>query len=160
MPCNFFVSLVEFQHTPEAFEAVEYWPNGFLDTPGVILRRDVAFAQTSKPHRVGAIQSFSYWPYPRCNRSMHEKVQSDWTTEQQVKISRTLDAIYYDTYYFHYRSVSDVMHGKPWGLGGLQLRSDTRTLYLGGCASYETVEDSLQYNLQLVHELFDSDSYE
>merc|ERR1712159_929352 len=32
---------------------------------------------------------------------------------------------------------------------------DTRTLYVGGAASYETVEDSIQFNLELVDRLFD-----
>ena len=38
----------------------------------------------------------------------------------------------------------------------MQLQEDARTLYIGGAASYETVEDSLNYNLALVDQLIDS----
>ena len=37
----------------------------------------------------------------------------------------------------------------------MQLLAETRTLYVGGAASYETVEDSFQHNLQLVKDLID-----
>ena len=73
-----------------------------------------------------------------------------------MTVEKTLGTGYYDTYLFHYPSVEDVMRGKPWALESQQLLNQTRTLYIGGCASYETVEDSFQYTLQLVHELFDS----
>lgn len=136
---------------------MEYWPNHFPGAANVILRRDVAYAETGAPHPVGVIQSFSYWPYPRSNRSAHEHSQSDWLAEQRLQVVKTWDALYFDTYYFHYRSVEDVMRGKPWALHRLQLLNHTRTLYIGGCAAYETVEDTFQSTLQLVHDIFDAE---
>ena len=115
----------------------------------------MAFAEAGQPHRTGAIQSFSYWPYPRSTRTTHERSQAKWAAAQAVEVVRTIDSRYYDTYYFHYHDVEDVMLGKPWQLANYQLLNTSRTLYIGGCASYETVEDSFQHTLQLVQQLVD-----
>ena len=46
---------------------------------------------------------------------------------------------------------------KPWRLKAAQSPfSGSHTIYVGGTAGYETVEDSLQFNLELVHDLFDA----
>lgn len=52
--------------------------------------------------------------------------------------------MYFDTYLFHFND-SDVMARKPWRLSALQQPFDgTHTVYVGGTAGFETVEDSFQ----------------
>ena len=122
----------------------------------VIVRRDIGYAETGKSHKVGGIQSFSYYPYPQCNRSVHWEEQQKWAKAHNKKITKTLGQFYVDTYYFHYNN-QDVMDGKVWDLDDLQMGDGicNCTLYVGGCASYETVEDSMHYNLKLVNQLID-----
>ena len=46
--------------------------------------------------------------------------------------------------------------GKPWRIrDDIQYLPDVRTIYVGGAANYETVEDSIYFNLYLVNRLFD-----
>ena len=55
----------------------------------------------------------------------------------------------------YYNSTQEVAAGKPWDVDDIQFLDGLRTCYIGGSASFDTVEDSLQYNLALVHRLFD-----
>lgn len=52
---------------------------------------------------------------------------------------------------FHYDS-DEAEQGMPWEIATVQM--ENRTLYVGGAAGYETVEDSLQLNLELVDRFF------
>ena len=153
---QFLVSLVEFEDIPNEFQALEFWPSNFQKKGSVIVRRDIGYAETGKSHKVGGIQSFSYYPYPQCNRSVHWEEQLKWAKAHNKKITKTLGQFYVDTYYFHY-NIQDVMDGKVWDLDDLQMGDGicNCTLYVGGCASYETVEDSMHYNLKLVNQLID-----
>ena len=75
------------------------------------------------------------------------------TSHLQVK--NLLARVFFDTYLFHYKN-DDIMARKPWRLEELQQPfNGTHTLYVGGTAGFETVEDSLQFNLELVHKLID-----
>jgi uncharacterized protein (TIGR03792 family) len=153
---QFLVSLVEFENVPNEFQTLEFWPSNFQKKGSVIVRRDIGYAETGKSHRVGGIQSFSYYPYPQCNRSTHWEEQQNWAKKHNKKITKMLGQFYVDTYYFHYNN-EEVMEGKIWDLDDLQMGDGicNCTLYVGGCASYETVEDSMHYNLQLVDKLID-----
>jgi len=154
---QFLVSLVDFDRVPESYEALEFWPGNFENKGDVIVRRDVGFAETRASHSVGGVQSFSYYPYPQCNRSVHWEAQQKWALENNWTMTKVLGQFYVDTYLYHH-SIQEVMKGKPWDLEQEQLNDQlcNCTLYVGGCASFETVEDSFQYNLELVHRLFDS----
>ena len=60
---QFMLSLVEFEDTPAAFEAIEYWPDNYNLPGGVILRRDVGYAETNGTrHPIGVIQTMSTRP--------------------------------------------------------------------------------------------------
>ena len=152
---QFLISLVEFEDVPGEFQALNFGPPTFKNGEA-FLRRDIGFAETGKSHKVGGIQSFSYYPYPQCNRSVHWNEQQRWAVDHGKNITKVLGQFYVDTYYFHY-SNEDVMAGKVWDLDDLQLGDGVCncTLYVGGCASYETVEDSMHYNLKLVDKLID-----
>merc|ERR1711968_366847 len=106
-------------------------------------------------HLFGGLQSFSYWPYPTSNRSLHWDHQQQWAKERGIGIKNVVDQSYVDRYYNHHsvRGVAEEL--RPWRVDDLQMLEETRTLYVGGAASYETVEDSIQYNLALVDRLFD-----
>jgi uncharacterized protein (TIGR03792 family) len=153
---QFLVSLVEFDRTPAEYEALEFWPEHFRGKGNVIVRRDVGYAETNVSHAVGGIQSFSYYPYPQCNRSVHWDMQQRWAKAHNRTIKQVIGQFYIDTYYYHY-SNEDVLAGKPWDLENAQMGDGlcNCTMYVGGCASYETVEDSFHHNLALVHRLFD-----
>ena len=66
-----------------------------------------------------------------------------------------LDQLYISTYMYHYSNV-DILLGKPWDLNEYQGLKETRTLYIGGSVSFETIEDIIDYNLQLVSQKFDN----
>jgi hypothetical protein len=154
---QFLVSLLEFEPplSPLPFEALEYWPAGYQDVGGVIVRRDIGFAEEGHSHLYGGLQSFSYWPYPKSNRSVHWHNQQQWAKDRGLEIKSVVHQFYVDRYYNHH-SIRGVVEGlRPWRTDDLQMLEDTRTLYVGGSASYETVEDSIQYNLALVDRLFD-----
>ena len=154
---QFLISLVEFEDVPGEFQALEFWPTNFQKRGSVIVRRDIEIRRNwRKSHKVGGIQSFSYYPYLQCNRSVHWDEQQRWAVDHGKNITKVLGQFYVDTYYFHY-SNEDVMAGKVWDLDDLQIGDGVCncTLYVGGCASYETVEDSMHYNLKLVDKLID-----
>ena len=154
---QFLVSLLEFEQpsSPLPFKALEYWPAAYEDVGDVIVRRDIGYAEEGHAHLYGGLQSYSYWPYPKCNRSVHWNNQQKWAKDRGLKIKRVVNQLYIDRYLNHH-SVADVAdHLKPWRVDELQMLEDTRTLYVGGAASFETVEDSIQYNLALVDRLFD-----
>ena len=158
---QFLVSLVEFEDVPNEFKALEFWPTNFQNKGKgeVIVRRDVGYAETGQSHQVGGIQSFSYYPYPQCDEKKHWKEQLKWAKQHNKTITKVFDQFYVDTYYFHYDN-EDILKGKIWDVDDLQLNDGVCncTFYIGGCASYETVEDSMQYNLALIDRFFDGDS--
>eukprot|EP00505_MAST-04D_sp_SCG-Rhode-Island_P004492 Stramenopile-MAST_4_protein_4492 len=136
---QFLVSLVEFDRTPAEYEALEFWPEHFRGKGNVIVRRDVGYAETNVSHAVGGIQSFSYYPYPQCNRSVHWDMQQRWAKAHNRTIKQVIGQFYIDTYYYHY-SNEDILAGKPWDLENAQMGDGlcNCTMYVGGCASYET----------------------
>jgi len=109
-------------------------------------------------HAIGGLQSFSYWPVPTANKQTHWAAQQQWASDHGLAIKRVLAHNYIDTYLFHH-NVSEVVgpSRKPWRLSSMQLKDGicNCTLYVGGAASFETVEDVFHHNLQLVHTLFD-----
>jgi hypothetical protein len=154
---QFLVSLLEFETPPSplSFKALEYWPAGYQDVGGVIVRRDIGFAEEGHAHLYGGLQSFSYWPYPKSNRSVHWRNQQQWAKDRGLGIKSVVHQFYVDRYYNHHSIRGVVEELRPWRVDDLQMLEDTRTLYVGGAASYESVEDSIQYNLALVDRLFD-----
>lgn len=100
---QFLVALVEFDKVPAGFEAIEYWPDSFLASPGVILRRDVGYAETSDQHVVGGLQTYSYSPEPHCDRQQHWSAMEAWMARVGVKPVATLQR-WYDDYYPHYNT--------------------------------------------------------
>ena len=159
---QFLISLLELGKDPEAawdeFEALEYFPDNFPTLGGVIVRRDIGYAEdgpSENANRIGGLQSFSFWGAPNCTRGAHWASQQAWLRAHDLTAQRVLGQAWFDTYYYHYGRDADVMAGKPWALGSLQLLDATRTLYVGGAAAYETVEDSFVYNLQLMHDFID-----
>ena len=161
-PMQFLISLVEFSQVP-TFETLEYWPSHFTESSAVIVRRDVGYAESGdmrRSHAIGGVQSYSYWPVPTANRSTHWAAQRAWAAQHQLDIKRVLAQNYIDTYLFHYTTEEIVGPlRKPWRLRELQLADGlcNCTLYVGGAASFETVEDVFQSSLQLVAEVFDAD---
>jgi len=153
---QFLIQLVKFNEEPRSFKALEYWPQGYEIASGVIVRRDVGYAEHGVPHRLGGLQSYSYWPEPVCDETMHKESQAKWMAEQGLSVNETYATPFYDTYLFHYTQSDDILSGKPWQLDDIQLLPDERTIYVGGTASFETVEDSINYNLELVNRLFDN----
>ncbi len=181
-PMQFLIQLLDLEPgspVQENFEALEFWPVNFQTTGGVIVRRDISYAEenggngppngtTQWPHTIGGLQSYSYWPAPRSDEDRHLKAQQLWLDQHNLTVKETLARVFFDTYLFHYGN-DDVMARKPWRLAPLQqpfadsppapdssATWSTQTVYVGGTAGYETVEDSLQFNLELVHDLFDS----
>lgn len=155
-PMQFLVSMVQFTQPVPQWEAIEYWPDAFSVAGGVILRRDVGYAEGQGRHAIGGVQSYSYWPVPTANRSIHWASQQRWMAAHGLRMERLIAQHYYDTYLFHFNQ-TDVMQKKPWALQQHQL-ADTLcncTMYVGGSAAFETVEDSVQHNLELVHSLID-----
>jgi hypothetical protein len=95
-----------------------------------------------------------------CNSTLsqfarHWEQQQAWMVAEGLTLKKVIQQSWYPTYLEHY-NVSDVMERKPWRVNKIQLLDDTRTLYIGGSAAFESVEDSFEYNLELVHRLFDS----
>jgi hypothetical protein len=196
-PMQFLVSLLELPvanttHLP--FKALEYWPDGYQQTGGVIVRRDIGYAETTETtettestestetsdqhrdqpagkrtapttythqsHRIGGLQTFSYnGDDPAVsNYTTHWQSQVQWMKDYKYNPHdvRVLQQFWVDSYYYHWRP-ADIRH--VWDIQGMQMLHDTRTLYVGGSASYETVEDSFQHNLELVKTLIDQQRY-
>ena len=65
-----------------------------------------------------------------------------------MTVKRIIKQSWYPNYLEHW-NVSDIMERKPWRVDAMQLLDSTHTLYVGGSASFETVEDSFEYNLEL-----------
>lgn len=169
-PMQFLIQLLDLEPgnpVQEQFEALEFWPANFQTTGGVIVRRDVSYAEenggegplngtTKWPHTIGGLQSYSYWPAPRSDESRHLAAQELWLKQHNLTVRETLARVFFDTYLFHFGN-KDIMERKPWRLAPLQQPfAGSRTIYVGGTASFETVEDSLQSTLELIHDLFDS----
>jgi uncharacterized protein (TIGR03792 family) len=159
---QFLVTVASWQRSPapSAFRALEYWPGAFHQPSEVIVRRNILYAETRRNPvvgDVGGVQSFSYWPAPTANLSTHLASQKKWADAQGATLDRILARYWCDNYYYHWRNDSAIVaDGKPWQLATtLQLQPGSNTLYLGGAANYETVEDSLYFNLHTVHRLFD-----
>jgi hypothetical protein len=56
------LQLVKFNEDT-AFQALEYWPDAYrARDAGVIVRRDVGYAEEGLSHRLGGIQSLSVCP--------------------------------------------------------------------------------------------------
>lgn len=156
-PMQFLIQLLDLEESPvqEQFRALEFWPAHFQTRGGVIVRRDVAYAEEGVPHTVGGLQSYSSEPWPACDEARHDAGQRAWLTAHNLTVRDTLARVFFDNYLYHLDDAG-VMARKPWRVGDLQSpHHGTRTLYVGGCASFETVEDSLQYNLELVDRFFD-----
>ena len=52
--------------------------------------------------RVGGVQSFSYWPWPRSDEAAHERGQAAWLKQQNLTVASVLAKAFFDTYLFHY----------------------------------------------------------
>ena len=108
---------------------------------------------------------FPRFPFPSYNGSLssnsnfstHWKSQRQWLEREgyDVNSTTTIEQFWIDTYYYHWNVSEIASQQKPWRIQPMQLTKSSRTLYVGGTASYETVEDSFQHNLQLVKELID-----
>jgi len=160
-PMQFLISLLELQSTP-GYRTLEYWPDNFEVPSAVIVRRDVGYGESgpsNTSHAIGGLQSYSYWPVPTANKASHWAAQQQWAKAHGLAVKRVLAQNYIDTYLFHH-NVSEVVGEarKPWRVHLLQLRDGlcNCTLYVGGAASFETVEDVFHHNLELVHTLFDA----
>ena len=157
-PMQFLISLVELASEPN-YETLEYWPDNFQTPSAVIVRRDVGFAESGQTHAIGGVQSFSAWPVPAANRSTHWAAQRTWAAKHGLEFRRVLAQNYIDTYLFHHTAQEIAGPArKAWRIEGMQLADGlcNCTLYVGGAASFEAVEDVMQHNLQLVSELFDT----
>jgi len=152
-PMQFLITIAELEAVPADYETLEYWPDSFVKSAEVIVHRNIEFAELNMSGNIGGIQSYSYYPTPTCNKSMHLAGQQRWLQQQGLKLKQVLKQFYCDSYLFHW-NVEEVMQGKPWQLDSMQ--SQNHTLYVGGAAGYETVEDSFEFNLRLVNQLFDS----
>eukprot|EP00039_Didymoeca_costata_P000097 m.44103 g.44103 ORF g.44103 m.44103 type:complete len:976 (+) comp10049_c0_seq1:208-3135(+) len=155
---QFLVSLVNFTNIDSSYRAIEYWPQGGFVNPGeVILRRDVAYAEETpeRPHTTGGLQSMSTVPAPACNCDIHQKKQQEWISSQGFTVESLLSQRWYADYLPFY-SVDDVMALKPWRTREAQMLEGVRTLYIGGSVSFDTIEDSFQYNLELAANYFDT----
>eukprot|EP00035_Acanthoeca_spectabilis_P022896 m.446452 g.446452 ORF g.446452 m.446452 type:complete len:550 (+) comp19364_c0_seq1:3311-4960(+) len=162
-PMQYLETVAELQPAPLAYRAVEYWPGGttgmFNTTAGVVVRRNIEFVETNRSGPLGGIMSYSYWPAPQSNRTTHWDITQRWAAEQGFAISKVYVQLWVDTYSYHYRNFSDIASGKPWRVWQeLQLDPDTRTIYAGGAANYESIEDTLYFNLYLAHRLFDAET--
>eukprot|EP00037_Helgoeca_nana_P005915 m.55045 g.55045 ORF g.55045 m.55045 type:complete len:561 (-) comp16851_c0_seq1:55-1737(-) len=163
-PMQYLVTIAALEPTPTQYRAVEAWPGGFAGrwntTAGVVVRRNIAYADThTSGDDIGGIMSFSYWPAPVTNRSTHWAVTQKWAQEQGLAVRQVYAQLWADTYSFHYRNHADIAAGKPWRIRDeIQLLPNVRTIYCGGAANFETIEDSLYFNLDLVNRLFDSDT--
>lgn len=113
------------------------------------------YAETNQSSAIGGVQSYSYWPYPVSNRSTHWDGQQRWMQDQGFTFKSIKAQYFSDEYYYHYNSNDAILQALPWRVTDLQLLPGLRTLYVGGTASYETVEDSITYNLFLVDRFFD-----
>eukprot|EP00041_Stephanoeca_diplocostata_P031974 m.1010532 g.1010532 ORF g.1010532 m.1010532 type:complete len:1024 (+) comp24060_c0_seq2:222-3293(+) len=154
-PMQFLVTVAEFEKIPDTYHALEYWPAAYEQPSAVIVRRNIEYAETNQSSAIGGVQSYSYWPYPISNRSTHWAGQQQWMQKQGFKFKSVKAQYYSDEYYYHYSSHDAILQGLPWQVTDLQLLPGMRTLYVGGTASYETVEDSVTYNLYLVDRFFD-----
>ena len=160
---QFLISLLELDQASadaSGFETLEFWPANFQTTGGVIVRRDVAYSEqnASKHHRIGGLQSYSYWPWPRCDEAHHIAAQELWARNANLTVVQVLARAFFDTYLFHYDD-EGITSRKPWRLADAQSPFEgSHTIYVGGTAGFETVEDSLQFNLELVNRLFDQPS--
>jgi hypothetical protein len=109
------------------------------------------------------LQSFSYdGNHPLLsNETTHWENQKKWLLSQgyqNLSNIQRIEKFWVDDYYYHW-NVSQIYNKDIiWKIHDMQLLKDTRTMYIGGSASYETVEDSFQYNLKLVNEFIDSAS--
>jgi hypothetical protein len=173
-PMQFLISLVELEdsdptnETINGFLGLDYWTEAFEQTPGLIMHRDISYAEGhnrsggGSSSGIGGIQSFSFDPAPVCNRSMHWAAHQQWLQDRQVRVKNMIGQFYSDTYYFHYpHGGDDIAQKKPWRLTGeAQLQKETMTMYIGGAAAYETVEDVMAYNLELVQRFFDKGTVE
>merc|ERR1719261_2396082 len=110
---QFLVSLVRFADgaaSPGAsdpvnnFTTVDYWPDAFTRTAGVILHRDVSTAEKGNPDggRVGGVQTFSYLPEPLCNRSEHWESTQQWLAGRGLGIETLLGQYFMNDYLYHY----------------------------------------------------------
>ena len=161
-PMQFLISLLELTSTPR-YETLEYWPDAFEEASEVIVRRDVGFGESGgarQSHPIGGLQSYSYWPVPTANFSTHWAAQQRWAASRGLAVKRVLAQNYIDTYLFHHNVGEVARERRPWTLRRLQLADGlcNCTLFVGGAASFEAVEDVLHHNLRLVSELFDADT--
>lgn len=148
------------------YKALDYWAAEFSSRGGVIVHRDVGYAETGTQHTIGGIQSYSYLPPPRGgDRDEMWSKQKEWMKRYGYGTEdsggyEVIGQFYVDTYMYHYDEAG-IMAGKPWKLEQYQGLPSTRTLYVGGSVSFETMEDVLGFNLDLVRKFFDeSDIFE
>jgi len=142
------------------YKALDYWAAEFSSRGGVIVRRDVGYAETGLQHTIGGLQSYSYHPPPfGANQSEMWTKQKQWLERYGYGTEESggyevLGQFYIDTYMFHYEE-RGIMEGKPWELEKYQGLSSTRTLYVGGAVSFEAMEDVINANLDLIRQKFD-----
>ena len=95
---------------PALFKALEYWPDGYKDVGGVIVRRDIGYAETEPhhSHNIGGLQTFSYdgsvSNMYRSNYSTHWDSQVSWMERSGYAVSdvAVLSQLWVDSYYYHY----------------------------------------------------------
>ena len=62
-------------------------PANFQSTGGVIVRRDVSYAEEGGgegPHTIGGLQSYSYWPAPKSDEARHLAAQQLWLDQHNL----------------------------------------------------------------------------
>mmetsp|Transcript_18514 Transcript_18514/g.48297 ORF Transcript_18514/g.48297 Transcript_18514/m.48297 type:complete len:218 (-) Transcript_18514:106-759(-) len=160
VPMQYYDAVVRLSPAPMAYRGIESFPQGyhgqFGSSAGVVLRRDIRFTETNASGAVGGVMSYSYWPEPAANLSSHQSGMQQWAHTQGFRLDEVYAELWVDTYAYHYRDHSHIAQGKPWRVWReIQLLPGLRTIYAGGAANFETVEDSLYFNLFLVDSLFD-----
>eukprot|EP00038_Savillea_parva_P027501 m.59947 g.59947 ORF g.59947 m.59947 type:complete len:550 (-) comp7925_c0_seq1:99-1748(-) len=152
-------TVVNVSPTPTSYRDVEYFPTGYMapqGAPFVVVHRNMAYRETNTSGSVGGIMSFADGLSPLANRTTHWQATERWAARQGFSIEHVFAQLWVDTYGYHYPNGSDIVAGKPWRIwDAVQLLPGVSTLYAGGGANYETVEDCLYFNLYLVNRFFD-----
>ena len=69
------------------YKALEYWPDGYKENSGVIVRRDIGYAETNVAHTRGGLQTFSYngADLTLSNQKTHWNSQKKWIENQEME---------------------------------------------------------------------------
>merc|ERR1711907_683657 len=95
---QFLIQLVEFNEMHDDYRALEFWPDHFEGKGQVIVRRDIRAAETNiTGGRLGGVQSYSYWPEPFCNKSVHLAQQQSWMDAHNLTAKKIYVQQWYDT---------------------------------------------------------------